>query len=320
MPKKPDYMIESTDLLSQFFIPMDLLSDLFRQAGVRRRLFGAEVLPPGQERAFPCERSIGFHVVSRGEALLRVEGGDTTLRLGAGDVAVMARGCHHQLCGGQRTTTGADAQVLSAAYQLWNSPLHPFFGEVPDWLVLRMEERPRLGAISLLVELMGAELAAPVEGSESVLNGLMDAAFSYLLREVLERGAGKGPGFGRALRSPAVRRALHLMHERLAEDWTLERLAREVALSRTALAVKFREALAETPMGYLRRLRMQRASQRLVDTDLPLEHIASEVGYQDAFGFSRVFKKTLGQSPREFRRREAADPMAELRFRTPLAE
>jgi transcriptional regulator GlxA family with amidase domain len=38
-----------------------------------------------------------------------------------------------------------------------------------------------------------------------------------------------------------------------------------------------------------------------------LEQIAQEVGYQDAFSFSKVFKRTLGIAPREFRRQDTQD-------------
>lgn len=294
---------------------MDLLTDLLRHAGLRRRLFNSGELRSGEVLTFPCERSFGFHVVTRGPVCLHVDGSDTHLQLGSGDIALMARGCHHRLSLKSRDgrLVGEGAQVLSAAYQLWNPPLHPFFAEVPDWLLLRIDERPRLGAVGLLVELMTNELQAPAAGSDTVLNGLLDAAFSYLLRELLARAA-DSPGLAKALRSQPVSRALQLLHERCAEDWTLDGLAREIGLSRTALAVKFREALGDTPMGYLRRLRMQRATQRLIDTDLPLERIASEVGYQDAFGFSRVFKKTLGMSPRDYRRREGVQAQSGLRF------
>lgn len=300
---------------------MDLLSDLLRHSGLRKRVFTAGEIRVAEPQHFPCGRSFGLHVVSRGRLRIRAEGDGPELRLGPGDIALMARGCHHTLYAEapQPGESQADARVLSAAYQLWSAPLHPFFSELPDWLVLRAEERLRLDSVGLLVDLISAELAELSPGSESVLNGLLDAVFSYVLRALLLRCADRGPGFGRALRSEAISRALQRLHTEVERDWSLESLAREVGLSRTALANRFREDLGETPMGYLRRLRMLRASQRLLETDLPLERIATEVGYSDAFGFSRVFKKTLGKSPREFRRSELAPELASLRFEARFA-
>jgi AraC-like DNA-binding protein len=42
-------------------------------------------------------------------------------------------------------------------------------------------------------------------------------------------------------------------------------------------------------------------------TPAKLEAVAAEVGYQDAFGFSKVFKRTVDVSPKAFRQRDAAD-------------
>jgi AraC-like DNA-binding protein len=38
------------------------------------------------------------------------------------------------------------------------------------------------------------------------------------------------------------------------------------------------------------------------------------VGYQDAFSFSKAFKREVGLSPREFRRRDEADRALAYRF------
>ncbi len=53
----------------------------------------------------------------------------------------------------------------------------------------------------------------------------------------------------------------------------------------------------------------------LAETDQRLEAIAAQEGYQDAFGFSKVFKRTLGVSPRTFRQRDAAEQRHPWRFR-----
>ena len=44
-----------------------------------------------------------------------------------------------------------------------------------------------------------------------------------------------------------------------------------------------------------------KAKQLLKDPDLPIQHIAYSVGYNDPFAFSKVFKKETGISPSQYR-------------------
>jgi transcriptional regulator GlxA family with amidase domain len=162
--------------------------------------------------------------------------------------------------------------------------------------------------------LLGSEAAEPALGSDSIAQGLLDVSFGYLLREIVGRGGITTAGWGRALHTPPVRRAVELMHGDAAHGWTLDELARHVGVSRTALAGKFREAMGDTPLNYLRTLRMQKAMHLLGSTDSLLDDVATQVGYTDAFSFSKVFKKVVGLPPREFRRRDAAERTAPWRF------
>jgi transcriptional regulator GlxA family with amidase domain len=134
----------------------------------------------------------------------------------------------------------------------------------------------------------------------------MDVIFTYLLREIVAR-QGDGAGWSHAVRDPQVRRAVALMHADCARPWTLDALASRAGLSRTTLAERFRTAMGDTPLAYLRTVRMQKAMRLLGETDRTLEQVALEIGYRDAFGFSKVFKRTVGLSPREFRRRDVED-------------
>jgi AraC-like DNA-binding protein len=309
---------------------LDLLTDLLSQAGVRRRLLGQRRVAAGVALRFPCEKSIGLHVVTQGEVHVHAPGLSTPLALRAGDLAVMARGCEHFLSLGPTVdglpvqTIGTDddlgavepgaAVVIGGAYQLWNAPLHPFFRKMPAWFVLRADELPKLGPLALTVGLLTDELRQRQLGGETVLNGLMDVVFTYLLREMLVRHAPAEHGWARAVRDPQVRRALALMQGEPARAWTLETLAQEAGLSRTALAERFREALGDTPLAHLRTLRLQAAMRLLGSTEQTLEQVAQAVGYQDAFSFSKAFKREVGLSPREFRRRDEADRALAYRF------
>ena len=197
--------------------------------------------------------------------------------------------------------------VVGGAYQLWNTPLHPLFSELPAWTVLRADARPRLGPLALAAGLMEEEMRAAEPGTDTIVQSLLDMIFTYALREIARVRGEAGQGWSHAVRDVQVRRALMLMHERSAHPWTLDTLAQGAGLSRTVLAERFREAMGDTPLNHLRVLRMQRAVRLLSETDHKLEAVAAEVGYQDAFSFSKVFKRTVGVSPKAFRERDTAD-------------
>jgi AraC-like DNA-binding protein len=202
--------------------------------------------------------------------------------------------------------------VVGGAFQLWNTPLHPFFGELPDWFLLRSEARPRLDPLTLSVGLLQQEVITQNgHGADSVVQALLDVIFALALREIAKERGAVGVGWSHAASDPQVRRALAVMHQDITHQWTLEKLAEHAGLSRTALADRFRDAMGDTPLNHLRTLRMQRAMRLLDETDLNLEIVATEVGYKDAFSFSKVFKRVVGQSPKAFRQRndlERADP------------
>ncbi len=313
---------------------MDLLSDLLQQAGVKRRLLDLHRLDAARSLRFPCDRSIGLHVVAQGRVYLHSPALDAPLALSAGDVAVMARGHVHvlsleptlrkstvrsiepwpaQAAEAPPLAEGGSA-VISGAYQLWNPPLHPFFGELPAWFVLRGDELPRLGPLALTLALLQAEVTRRDMGADTIVHALLDVIFTYLLREMVARADQHHAGWRQAVGDPLVRRAIALMHADFARAWTLEALAAGAGLSRTALAERFRQAMGDTPMNYLRMVRMQRALRLLSETPLNLEQVALEVGYQDAFSFSKVFKRVMGESPRDFRRRDDEEKRSPWRF------
>jgi AraC-like DNA-binding protein len=331
---------------------MDLLTDLLLQAGVRRRLLDLRRLAAGSALKFPCERSIGLHVVSLGRAWLHAPTLSSPLELEAGDIALMARGCHHVLATGRTLPdarsigiatvwtpppaqadagagpAGGDSEgppagavaVISGAYQLWNAPLHPFFREMPDWFVLRGPSLQAAGPLRQSVALLDAEAGRRLPGADTVVHALLDVVFTFALRELAaQRGEGTG-SWSHAVADRQVRAVLAAMHEDCAAAWTLETLAARAGLSRTVLAERFRDTLGDTPLAYLRTVRMQKAVRLLSETSRTIEQVAREVGYQDAFGFSRAFKRSTGLAPREFRRRDRRDRADPMRLDSGLRE
>lgn len=325
---------------------MDFLTELWKDAGLERRMFDQRWLTADHALRFPCERSLGFHVVLEGAVYLHSQALPEPLRLEAGDIAVMGRGCTHLLSthvspdalpveniptdAGRRLvlTSGAKrveegevdggarvgASMMSGAYQLWNTPVHPFFAELPTWHVLRAAHGAGLDPLGLTVAMLADEARRDDMGRDSVVQGLLDVLFTYLLRELVAKGAEGGVGWRHALQDPHVRKAVASMHAEPARAWTLESLAAMAGLSRSVLALRFRDTMGDTPLAYLRVVRLQRAMRLLLEDDSTLEQVANAVGYHDAFGFSKAFKRAVGVSPGEYRRRDAADREVPWRF------
>ncbi|MCX7993416.1 MAG: helix-turn-helix transcriptional regulator [Fimbriimonadales bacterium] len=63
----------------------------------------------------------------------------------------------------------------------------------------------------------------------------------------------------------------------------------------------FRVAMGCSPSEYLTELRLRRAANLLVSTNLSVSEIALEVGYLSLSHFSRVFRERFGKTPRAFR-------------------
>ncbi|MCA7011615.1 AraC family transcriptional regulator [Dickeya dadantii] len=310
---------------------IDLLTEVLRSTGLSARKLALSELRPGQALQFPCERSVGLHVVMRGPIYLHTTGRPEPQVLEQGDIAVMARGVPHILSlsptlAGQRQEYLDIRQprdvpeyhdkthVFSGAYQFWHAPLHPLFTEMSDWYILRSADIPDLGALAMTSTLLVEELRGIEPGSRIITHGLMDVVFAYIMRQLIARRATTQAGWCQGASDPLVRQVMTLMQEDIAHPWTLDELARRVGMSRTALATRFRAATGETPINYLRTLRMQHAMQLLADTRQSLDAVAAAVGYQDAFGFSRVFKRITGISPRAFRLQDAAERESPRRF------
>lgn len=99
----------------------------------------------------------------------------------------------------------------------------------------------------------------------------------------------------------AIALCVQYMKDKLHETLTLHELASYSSYSISHLNTLFKNATGSTPIGYYLRLKMQAASKDLFFTDRPVKDIAVSYGIMDAYYFSRIFKRIMGQSPVEYR-------------------
>jgi len=85
--------------------------------------------------------------------------------------------------------------------------------------------------------------------------------------------------------------------------WTRELMAERCRCTPAHLTRQFRRCFHTTPYRMLLELRMRRARHLLEREELSVKEIASAVGYPNALNFSTEFRRRVGMSPREYRRR-----------------
>lgn len=94
-----------------------------------------------------------------------------------------------------------------------------------------------------------------------------------------------------------------LILSRLSSPLSLSELADQLHLSESYLSRIFKEECGVGIHGYISSLRVERAASLLEKTTLPLQKIAMNVGFSSSDHFSRVFKRSKGVSPSEYRNR-----------------
>ena len=90
----------------------------------------------------------------------------------------------------------------------------------------------------------------------------------------------------------------------IAECAMVRDAARLAGKCESRMRVIFKRATGLSPKKYQMRARLVRAGRLLRETDMPIGAIAEQTGFESIFTFSRWFKRLLGFSPSEYRRRK----------------
>jgi AraC-like DNA-binding protein len=100
-----------------------------------------------------------------------------------------------------------------------------------------------------------------------------------------------------------VAQSINFMLENLAQKLKLEEIAAETSLSASHYSRLFVNRTGHSPMDYFIQLKIQRACRLLDNSGWMIADVAREMGFDDQFYFSRVFRKVMGMSPGEYRKR-----------------
>jgi LacI family transcriptional regulator len=106
-----------------------------------------------------------------------------------------------------------------------------------------------------------------------------------------------------AIDDEMVRDALRLIRCRAHEDIRVSDVVHELAVARRALEQRFVRLVGRSPAAEIRRVRIEEAKRMLVETDRSIAEISRATGFGHQDLLSRVFHRSVGLTPSEFRRR-----------------
>ncbi len=99
----------------------------------------------------------------------------------------------------------------------------------------------------------------------------------------------------------SIDRLIVQINQHYMDKWTVSSMADYCKLSRGYFAHAFQNQMKVSPMHYLISLRIEKAKDLLAADTLNISAIAPLVGFDDPLYFSRVFKRVVGITPRDFR-------------------
>lgn len=109
-----------------------------------------------------------------------------------------------------------------------------------------------------------------------------------------------------AIDDPHIATALRHIREHACNGLDVGALLKVVPLSRSVLERRFSKILGKSPKTEILRVRLDRVRRLLAESDLTLAEVAEKAGFEHPEYMSRLFKKKMGITPGEFRRRSGS--------------
>lgn len=100
-----------------------------------------------------------------------------------------------------------------------------------------------------------------------------------------------------------VETGIQLMQDNISKTITLNEMASFSKLSVTHFSSLFKKKTGYSPIEYFNHLKIQKACQYLSFTKMTIKEVAFNVGVEDQYYFSRMFRRLMGASPSEYKKR-----------------
>ncbi len=299
----------------------DRLSEVLEFIEVRGIISGSTAVHGRWQSESRLDEELKFFAVVQGSMSVDTNGLDTPLLLEAGDVAVLNARSWVRLEGGSGNglpvrldppasgtfvrvgegTAGQEDIIIGGRVAVNPAGRELLLQALPPVAHVRSGSgaAPHMRA---LIERLFEEVSEQRMGSAFAVRQYGQLLLLDVLRVFLEE-ADLPRGWLKLLADDRLRPALALIHASPSRPRSLQDLARAAAMSRTGFAERFREVAGTPPRTYLNNWRMLVAQRELRSGDARIRALALELGYSSESAFSTAFKRSVGESPLQYRAR-----------------
>jgi AraC-like DNA-binding protein len=213
-----------------------------------------------------------------------------------GDILLLNPGISH----GKTLVTTGDLVEFHAGFenlQLKNLPKNFLLSETATPILTSPKYEPDF--LKCCNDIL-SEQSKNEPGSELLLKSLGMKLIVILLRATFENRSNQEKGIINLEvydKTVIVNTITEFINENYMKGLSLDIISQNMYLSPAYISKIFKEETGESPINYLIKVRLSKAEEHLKESSFSIKEAAHAVGYDDAYHFSKLFKKYYGYPP-----------------------
>lgn len=270
-----------------------------------RFLFSCLLERQEEEQNYHCHDFIEIVIILKGKGHFLING--TDIPITEGNVLLLNPGTYHKSIP-LPSHTLTECYLAFTDVEFINTPKN-FFPLFHGQKILGKLPEKAKKEIFQLCSAMNQESQSRNTGRYFMLKAYLIQVLCLLLRfdqqeELSDEHHMKGYEFKSPNKTYVVQQTMKYMESHYREKISLDQIAENMYLSPFYISKLFKSETGDTPINYLISLRMEKAKELLDrNPSLSIQEAAAQVGYEDAYHFSKLFKKYFGLSPMYYKAR-----------------
>ncbi|MCR5797425.1 MAG: AraC family transcriptional regulator [Eubacterium sp.] len=264
-------------------------------------LFSGEIHRTESENNFHSHAFMEIGIILEGEGIYHI--GDEYVDIREGDVMVFLPGTRHESI--IREGDMPRREFFFGAINFKFSGMHEGQVNLRNGKSVFHTKGEVWKEIKKVCGEMEAENRSRKLGRYYMVKSLMERLLILIAREQYEVGSLiQGEIFEYSKTEEVPIKLAAYLEEHFAEKISLDQIAEELYLSPFYISKLFKAKMGESPIHYLIRIRLEQAKIMLESEEkLGISQVAKRVGYDDAYHFSKLFKKMYGVAPSKIRKK-----------------